>query len=119
MAPWSVFDEILDDDATAAVVRVLPEAFTQSAEQEKGVLRTFTSSLAARSRHPAVTNMLLDAIEGRSTWYDRQAAFRAIGSRANVPAVRAVLQRIAAEDQDDSIRDEARRLLSEPGPAPN
>ncbi len=105
---------LLDADSITALVSVLPGAAVQSR-----ILGASAASLVnelAQLDHPAITEMLLASVQGDSRWLDPVSAAYALGqlSRRDQPRVRAVLEKMRADDPIPQVRQAATESLNRP-----
>lgn len=113
MAGWNVIGSVLDDASTLALVEVLPEAYAQAVPQRRSMLSSLVSMLAYSSPHPAVTQMVLDNLEGaedKSAWLMAADGLMRRPDHQD-PRVRSVLEKMAATPSDEQARQSAQRLL--------
>jgi hypothetical protein len=99
----------LDADALQALTEVLPEA-TATSPTVRRFSTTVGSVLASRD-HPAITRMLLEALQSQTSWLDRGVAVRGLVRRVADPQVRAALQAVSEAEANLQVRQMASDAL--------
>jgi hypothetical protein len=118
---WNFASRLLDDEGTRAVAQMLPR-LSPSAEWSQSMLADLARSVATVD-HPAVTEMLLQSLQGDGRIVERVTAVRALLGHADEPRVRAALQQgndadvraaleqVKASDRDTRLRQVAGEML--------
>jgi len=113
MAGWNEVGRRLDDGATQALIEVLPDVYAAAIPRTRSMLSSLVSMLAYNSRHPAVTQMVLDNLEGpdsNSEWLmAAEGMMRRPGDQD--PRLRTALEEMAADHASEQTRQAAERLL--------